>query len=58
MVHDPEMKKAGDVIFVPDEQEHENEGLHYRGTTQASFNLLLGIYGRGQEKQQSESNFS
>ena len=31
MVHDPELKKAGDVIFVPDGPEHENEGLHYWG---------------------------
>lgn len=31
MIHDPEMKKAGDVIFVPDGPEHENEGLHYFG---------------------------
>ena len=31
MIHDPEMKKAGDVIFVPDEPGHESEGLHYFG---------------------------
>ena len=31
MVHDPEMKKAGNVIFLPDEPEHENEDLHYMG---------------------------
>lgn len=31
MIHDPEMKKAGDVIFVPDGPGHEKEGLHYIG---------------------------
>lgn len=31
MIHDPEMKKAGDVIFVPDGPEYEKEGLHYWG---------------------------
>lgn len=31
MIHDPEMKKAGDVIFVPEGPRHENEGLHYLG---------------------------
>lgn len=31
MIHDPEMKKAGDVIFVPDGPGHEKEGLHYLG---------------------------
>ena len=31
MLHDPEMKKAGDVIFVPDGPGYENVGLHYWG---------------------------
>lgn len=31
MIHDPEIQKAGDVIFVPDGPEHEKEGLHYWG---------------------------
>lgn len=31
MIHDPEMKKAGDVIFVPEGPGHEKEGLHYWG---------------------------
>ena len=31
MLRDPELKKAGDVIFVPDGPGHENEGLHYWG---------------------------
>lgn len=29
MLHDPEMKKAGSVIFVPDGPEYENRGVHY-----------------------------
>ena len=29
MIHDPEMKRAGDVIFIPDEPEHKQEDLHY-----------------------------
>lgn len=31
MIHDPELRKAADVIFVPDDPEHEKEGLHYWG---------------------------
>ena len=31
MIHDPICVKAGDVIFVPNEPGHENEGLHYWG---------------------------
>lgn len=31
MLRDPELKKAGDVIFVPDGPGHEKEGLHYWG---------------------------
>lgn len=31
MIYDPELKKAGDIIFVPDGPEHENEGLYYLG---------------------------
>lgn len=31
MIHDPELMKAGDVIFVPEGPEHESEGLHYWG---------------------------
>lgn len=31
LVHDPELMKAGDVIFVPEGPEHENEGLYYLG---------------------------
>lgn len=31
MIHDPEMEKAGGVIFVPDGPGHEKEGLHYLG---------------------------
>lgn len=32
MLHDPEMEKAGDVIFVPDGPEYDHIGLHYFGT--------------------------
>ncbi len=32
MLHDPEMEKAGSVIFVPEGPEYENVGLHYYGT--------------------------
>ena len=31
LIHDPELMKAGDVIFVPEGPEHENEGMHYWG---------------------------
>ncbi len=31
MIHDPELKKAGDVIFVPEGPGHEKEGIHYWG---------------------------
>ena len=31
MIKDPEMKKAGEVIFVPEGPGHEKEGLHYIG---------------------------
>lgn len=31
MIHDSELKKAGDVIFVPEGPGHENEGIHYWG---------------------------
>lgn len=31
MIHNQEMKKAGDVIFVPDGPGHEKEGLSYMG---------------------------
>lgn len=31
MLRDSELKKAGDVIFVPDGPEYENVGLHYWG---------------------------
>ncbi len=31
MIHDPELMKAGDVIFEPEGPEHEKEGLHYWG---------------------------
>ena len=33
MLHDPELKKAGDVIFVPEGPEYEHKGLHYLGKT-------------------------
>lgn len=29
MIHDPELRKAADVIFVPEESGHEKDGLHY-----------------------------
>lgn len=32
MLHDPELEKAGSVIFVPEGPEYEHEGLHYLGT--------------------------
>lgn len=32
MLHDPEMEKAGSVIFVPEGPEYEHVGLHYYGT--------------------------
>lgn len=31
MLHDPELKNAGDVIFVPEGPEYEHMGLHYWG---------------------------
>ncbi len=31
MIHNEELKKAGDVVFVPDGPGHENEGIHYWG---------------------------
>ena len=31
MIHDPELRKAADVVFVPDGPGHEKEGLHYWG---------------------------
>lgn len=31
MLRDPKLKKAGDVVFVPDGPGHEREGLHYLG---------------------------
>lgn len=31
MIHDTELKKAGDVIFVPEGPEYEKVGLHYLG---------------------------
>ena len=31
MLRDPELKKAGDVIFVPEGPEYEKVGLHYWG---------------------------
>lgn len=31
MIHNPELMKAGDVIFVPEGPGHEKEGLHYWG---------------------------
>lgn len=31
LIHDPELKAAGDVIFVPEGPGHENEGIHYWG---------------------------
>ncbi len=31
MLYNPEMQKAGSVIFVPDEPGYEKQGLHYLG---------------------------
>ena len=31
MIHDPELRAAADVIFVPEGPGHEKEGLHYWG---------------------------
>lgn len=29
LIHNPELRKAADVIFVPEGPEHEGEGVHY-----------------------------
>ena len=31
LIHDSDLRKAADVIFVPEGPEHEKEGLHYWG---------------------------
>ena len=31
LIHDSELRKAADVIFVPEGPEHEKEGVHYWG---------------------------
>lgn len=31
LIHDPELRKEADVIFVPEGPEHEKEGVHYWG---------------------------